>query len=475
MDNKGIVLNRMDGSGEYLHTNLGHEIINFFQADNDNHYLYLNATGNFAKEHKNKIGHMLFVKYYDKGIVEVIGMATGLEDIPGANMPLKRDKKFKEVDENIWKHQIDFINNEEVCYGGKSILDIFSGAEQQSIFITYKAEKVYRIKSSHRIFICFSSVNSDANLPIGGIVIKLSEINQAKTSLKQYIYPSDSKDNYKVLKELIVVKLSEITQAKTSLKQYIYPSNSEKDYEALKKLIDDEYLWESVGKVDLDQYKASRQMISLFDICQIQNNENCFSNALAYFMMQPQYYELWVEFFEKFKIDEEFKINLDKDFSVEREASAKIEEDHNEEDHNTKPSGGRIDLLIRDGKNIIVIENKIKSDINSVAKDKFDCNQLDRYVNYIEWLKSENEKGHFILLTPNYNVPTLKEEMQNIYKIVTYGEVYDFLSQHKFKFENDLNFVAFFNAIKRHTFKTENEYYFQEMMEKFYRRLIRKS
>ena len=440
MDNKGIVLNRMDGSGEYLHTNLGHEIINFFQADNGKHYLYLNATGNFAKEHENKIGHMLFVKYYDKGIVEVIGMATGLEDVPGANMPLKRDKKFKEVDETIWEHQKKFINEEKVCYGGKSILDIFSGAEQQSIFITYKAEKVYRIKSSHRIFICFSSVNSDANLPIGGIVIKLSEINQAKTSLKQYIYPS----------------------------------NSEKDYEALKKLIDDEYLWESVGKVDLDQYKASRQMISLFDICQIQNNENCFSNALAYFMMQPQYYELWVEFFEKFKIDEEFKINLDKDFRVEREASAKIEEDHNEEDHNTKPSGGRIDLLIRDGKNIIVIENKIKSDINSVAKDKFDCNQLDRYVNYIDWLKSENEQGHFILLTPNYNVPTLKEEMRNIYKIVTYGEVYDFLSDYKHKFENDSNFVAFFNAIKRHTFETENEYYFQEMMEKFYRRLIRK-
>lgn len=441
MDNKGIVLNRMDGSGEYLHTNLGHEIINFFQADNGKHYLYLNATGNFAKEHENKIGHMLFVKYYDKGIVEVIGMATGLEDVPGANMPLKRDKKFKEVDETIWEHQKKFINEEKVCYGGKSILDIFSGAEQQSIFITYKAEKVYRIKSSHRIFICFSSVNSDANLPTESTerrVIELEEINQAKTSLKQYI-----------------------------------KSDSEKDYEALKKLIDDEYLWESVGKVDLNQYKASLQMISLFDICQIQNNENCFSNALAYFMMQPQYYELWVEFFKNFIIDEEFEINLNEDFSVEREASAKIEDTN--WDHNTKPSGGRIDLLIRDGKNIIVIENKIKSDINSVAKDKFDCNQLDRYVNYIDWLKSENEQGHFILLTPNYNVPTLKEEMRKIYKIVTYGKVYDFLSKYKHKFENDSNFVAFFNAIKRHTFETENEYYFQEMMEKFYRRLIRKS
>ena len=266
--------------------------------------------------------------------------------------------------------------------------------------------------------------------------------------------------------------MSEINQAKTSLKQYI-KSDSEKDYEALKKLIDDEYLWESVGKVDLNQYKASLQMISLFDICQIKNNENCFSNALAYFMMQPQYYELWVEFFKNFIIDEEFEINLNEDFSIEREASAKIEDTN--WDHNTKPSGGRIDLLIRDGKNIIVIENKIKSDINSIAKDKFDCNQLDRYVNYIDWLKSENEQGHFILLTPNYNVPTLKEEMRKIYKIVTYGKVYDFLSKYKHKFENDSNFVAFFNAIKRHTFETENEYYFQEMMEKFYRRLIRKS
>ena len=51
--------------------------------------------------------------------------------------------------------------------------------------------------------------------------------------------------------------------------------------------------------------------------------------------------------------------------------------------------------------------------------------------------------------------------MKNKYKIVTYGEVYDFLSEYKHKFENNVNFVAFFNAIKRHTFETENEYYFQ--------------
>ena len=54
--------------GDYLDSNLGHEVINLFKADNGNHYIYLNATGNFAKEHSGKIGYMLFVKYYDKGL-----------------------------------------------------------------------------------------------------------------------------------------------------------------------------------------------------------------------------------------------------------------------------------------------------------------------------------------------------------------------------------------------------------------------
>ena len=36
----GIVLNRMY-TGSYLSSNLGHEVINMFQADDDNYYLSL--------------------------------------------------------------------------------------------------------------------------------------------------------------------------------------------------------------------------------------------------------------------------------------------------------------------------------------------------------------------------------------------------------------------------------------------------
>ena len=59
---KGIVLNRMY-TGSYLSTNLGHEVINMFQADNGKHYLYLNATGDFSADYADKIGSMLLIKY----------------------------------------------------------------------------------------------------------------------------------------------------------------------------------------------------------------------------------------------------------------------------------------------------------------------------------------------------------------------------------------------------------------------------
>ncbi len=439
-EKRGIVLNRMY-VGDYLDSNLGHEVINLYKADNGNHYIYLNATGNFAKEHSGKIGHMLFVKYYDKGLVEIIGMATGLEDVPGADMQLNRDQKYDGVDEKILGLQKEYIENTEggIYYEGKSILDIFNDAEQQSIFITYRAEKVYRIKSSIRRFIrfCNADENSGADLPAEEI-IQLVEHQQAKASLKQYIYPSDSSD-----------------------------------YENLLALFDDNSIWEEevVNKADADKLGAETQRkVSIFDICKIQNDENRFSNALAYFMERPEYYELWKVFFDK------YGINLKKSFSVAREESAKIEDE--KWNHKDKPSGGRVDLLIRDGENIVVIENKIKSDINSIEGDD-DGEQLERYYNYVEWrignidLKDYGKKPHYLILSPTYNPPTIKKEsMREVYKKqITYADLYNFLKEHLSSFYNDANFVAFFEAMKRHTHKNVNDYLYYEMQDKFYRRI----
>ena len=429
---KVIVLNRMY-VGDYLSTNIGHEVINMFKADNGEHYLYLNSRGNLTNEHKGKIDFMLFVKYYTEGVVEVIGKAVGLEEADGVFY--SQSRKLGEEDSKLSEAQKQYIEKQKdgVFYNGAPILKIFEGSGQQNIYITYKAKYVFRTNKEKRILIGFSGVNEDDE-----DIIKLDAYKQAKASLKQYIYPGA-------------------------------------EYEKLMNIINDDSNWEKspVGKVTDeieklgDNLKIKRD-ISLFDICQIQNDENRFSNALAYFMMQDNYRNLWQFFFKQYNID------LDKGYTVSREEKANIED--KDSNHKIKSHGGRIDLLIRDKNNIIVIENKIKSDINSVKGDG-DGEQLERYYNYICWRitnegnPDKGKKKHFFILTPKYNQPNIKsEKMKKEFRSITYRDLYNFL-QITSAVKEDHNFKAFFDAMHRHTHDNVNDYLYYEMLEKFVRRI----
>jgi hypothetical protein len=425
---KAIVLNRMY-VGDYLFNNIGHEVINFFKAENGKHYIYLNSRGNIAEVHRGKIGFMLFVKYHTEGVVEVIGKAVGLEDVGGVTCSLPRNLGEERVD--LSTEQKKYINKENIFYKNASIIDIFKGAGQQNIYITFEAKAVYRTKRNKQIFICFNGADEN--------------FDKEKT-----------------------IKLAGYKQAKASLKQYIYPSSENNDYKQLIEIINDNEYWETepVKKLE-DEIKTLEEKLdvhrrdSLFDICQIQNDENKFSNALAYFMIK--YPDLWQDFFNQ------HGINIENEFTVTREAPAKIEDD--KWNHTEFPSGGRIDLLVRDNNNIIVIENKIKSDVNTVPTDRKEKNQLDRYVNYITWLTqiNTNIKPYFLILTPNYNKPKLSEEMNKKYKVITYRELYDFLKVRKYKV--DANFDDFLDAMRRHTHDNVNDYLYYEMLEKFIRRI----
>lgn len=445
-----IVLNRMY-VGDYLTNNLGHEVINMFQADNGGNYIYLNSTGDFVNAHKGQVRYMLFVKYYGIGEVEVIGMATGLRDIYDADT--KFVGKYDGVNPEIFEKQQAFAKSEGgITYGGAPIFKIFGQSEQQSVFITYKAQKVYVPKSGVRLFLRFHLADP-SKCPThadNDIVVMLKGYQQAKASLKQYIYREGT---YKgdISKENIDLKKIDYTQIR-------------------EKLIDDMSLWvESTNKVDDEKlHEIVHRKVSLFDICQIQNSENLFSNALEYFITRKEYNKLWNDFFGKFNIE------LGDNFSVTREESAKIEDAR----YNKKnPTGGRIDLMIRTPKAMIIVENKIKSDINSIKEDG-DGAQLLRYYNYAEYLardKNSQDAGkerHYIVLSPQYNVPEVKEEqMRKAYTFVTYKALYDFLEKNKSMFEHDANFVAFFEAMKRHTYENVNDYLYYDMQEKFFRRI----
>ena len=431
-EGKAIVLNRMY-VGDYLSTNLGNEVINMFQADNGNHYLYLNAYGNFGKSHFGQIGYMLLVKYHAEGMFEVIGKAEGLMDVEGADATLKQD--YKAVNPSISKAQTEYIEKENITYGGVPVRKIFNDAEQQNIFITYKADRLF--KPNRRIFIGYG-VEAD---------VVLTGYKQAKTSLKTYIYPEGTFAGDQKRENIEEKKL---------------------DYKKLYDLIEQDNLWiESKECINDDLLKIKSREVSIFDICQIQNDENRFSYALAYFMTQPQYKKLWQNFFKQ------YGIKLGDNYTVTREESAKIED--NDWDHATKSSGGRIDLLIRDEKNIIVIENKIKSDINSIEGDS-EGEQLGRYYNYVSWSTQvgkpdEGREPRFLILTPNYNPPHIKsKDMEELYQVITYGDLHKFLKGRN-EVEADANFKAFFEAMHRHTHENVNDYLYYDMLEKFIRRI----
>ena len=121
--------------------------------------------------------------------------------------------------------------------------------------------------------------------------------------------------------------------------------------------------------------------------------------------------------------------------------------------------------------------DKIKSEINSIDED-CEGKQLRRYYNYAVWLSKNKECDdygkvpRFFILTPKYNIPVIEDaEMRELYTIVTYADVYEYLTAKRAEFAGDSNFVAFYEAMYRHTHNNVNGYLYHEMQETFFRRI----
>ena len=415
----GIVLNRMY-TGSYLSSNLGHEVINMFPDDEGNHYMYLNATGDFSAEHAGKIGSMLLIKYAGQDEdgrpwVEVLGYATGLKDI-------YNPKQKKQSEE----HMVPCNGGDklkklgDIKYGNVTIHNIFKDSAQQDVLISYYATKVQVPKEGVKIFLRFAPFENRKNRTNSSILTFAYSDNsdvepspstyEAKIPTPQcvsYLWKK-IKDEAELLysSKLYVVEM-ETKFASTSLKRYYKKDekggDKEKirktngDLEKIKSLITKGELWRDLPEGSLTMNDSSqseenitkKKDVSIFDICRIENNENCFSNALAHFM--DKYREEWCTKFFK-----GIGITLKENFEIFREVDATIPKNNNDETENSggnNKKGGRIDILFKDkdNKNIIIIENKIKSDINGVKDEIGEGKQLKRYKDYAHWLKYQLE------------------------------------------------------------------------------------
>lgn len=540
---KGIVLNRMY-TGSYLSTNLGHEVINMFQADNGNHYLYLNAKGNFAKEHKEQISDMLLVRYAGDNKVEVLAWANGLVEVAGAGDTYKNF----EQNSDIFEKQQDYIKKNKITYGQRDLVEIFCGSVQQNVYITYCAKcffsptkKIYIKYVEENDLLYNDNYHSNKEDSENELTIFLSGYQFGKATLKQYIYPTNHKNskykfdkrkkNGEFKKKLKNKKEEDFIQG---LEERVKGKRGE-DWGILSKLLNCDYkvndnkddLWRKVAD---DEDKITDEIInsyqprkvSLFDIMpKLQRDENCFSDALKYFMNRDK--KEWKDILENLCEN----TNIGEIREIVREKDATIVKKKTETD-TSDSNGGRIDILIRTDNAYIVIENKIKSDINSKKSDGVDGNQLKRYRDYVKYCiigdyinnltdgKEKEELGngykditpsdlpnfedrvkgvyeengkplpeikeYFFVLAPDYNMPDQRLLEKHGYKALYYSalvgkdngvndsKVVKLMKDYN-KHQNYDLWSAFYEAMKRHSYSTENQSLYEDMKDTFFARI----
>ena len=475
----GIVLNRMY-TGSYLSTNLGHEVINMFQADNGKHYLYLSAKGNFAAQHKEQISDMLLVRYVGENKVEVLAWANNLEEIPGA------DETYKDFEYNgkILQQQKKYIEANGITYGGRDLIDIFGGSDQQNVYITYVAKDFYRPQKSIYIQyveeeellhgeVCKSRIVNGEN----ELTILLAGYQFGKATLKQYIYPEGHPNGlYKFDRRK---KIDEFVDIDSLVKRV--NSKRASDWEILNTILNsaDNSIWNKVHKDEcritdtlIDNHKPKE--VSLFDIMpKLQRDENCFSDALKFFIDRDR--EDWEIILNKLCRN----VDVGNICSIEREKDATIKSGRGNKDNgqSEQKKGGRIDLLIETTKAYIVIENKIKSDINRKKDDRDDENQLDRYRNYVNCLNDDKRKQCFyFVLAPDYNMPDsseLKGYTPLYYSTLVgnYNGKEGVLKEYNTKHEEENLWSSFYLAMKRHSYESENDSLYEDMKCTFFTRI----
>ena len=194
-----------------------------------------------------------------------------------------------------------------------------------------------------------------------------------------------------------------------------------------------------------------------------------FSNLFAYIFRT--YKEAFVGFlFDKLLTAKNFNgdqlynnFSFSHEFEVEREVN-------------------NIDLKLTDiDGNIIVIENKIKSNINGLKQNH--KSQLSKYYNIItDELIDQNVKASFFIFYPEYH-KTLKDNLSSYlygdkYALISYKDIYIYYNDWFKKNQNIFTktsyeyfyFCEFLNSLKKHTKSIDNQQE-EELKRKFNNRI----
>ena len=234
------------------------------------------------------------------------------------------------------------------------------------------------------------------------------------------------------------------------MREYYSEKSDSIAYHELKALIEDNKLWKKNNTTEklFPDGAVQNKTPSFLEVIKKEDDENVFSNLFGYF------FEYSHRSFQKFASAPNLLgiSDMNASFVMYRETME------------------RVDLWIESKKDIIVIENKIKSGINGITGD--DYSQLNRYHEFAtEEAKKANKRAHFYIFAPDYAKFDLsKFGLEGKYKIIKYSEIYKFFVEETETYIADRAFPDFLRGLRRHTL-TYSELQFDTMRSRLLRKI----
>lgn len=449
-----ILINKMY-TGRYLKDNVGHEVINFYKDDNGDCYVYVMPYGGISKKHVEKIkwifltGAKETIKIGDNfyPALEILALreveSIALAEETGEKLGDFRKKQKNEKKEHYkkfckkWEDEHKAQIKKNIKYDGVEVGKIFKDnqGDSTSIYVTYKVKNEIK-RPKKKMYFVKTSDNKKIK-ETDTIYIPISK-ELPGSSCKGYITPKEEKANYDVVKEYINGKYWVKSEAK------------------------------KVQEIDKSEYEKES---CFFEKMGKENDETAYTNMLYYFFNKDKIFNDFIEFVNK---NNKIKLEKDDNYIIQKEKFVLYKDNKDK-----KEKRGRMDLVAYGHDNIIIIENKIKSNLNGKQSDN--TTQITTYYKAIkkreeELFKSEEINKErtikILILVPNYKKREIEKEIQNeakeiskdIIGIVTYKELYNFFNSIKKK-ENDLE--EFIKALKLHTYESFREKFEEETLRKF--------
>ena len=183
-----FIINKMY-AGSYLaendFQNIGHEVVNLFSDDNGDNYIYINPYGTINRKSDDSVEAVLLVKYVEKGVLEVVAKAEGLQQVY-----YKKNNSKEEIND-----QNEYINKHQITYGNVLLSEIYENGDNENSngalndedsVLNEEENKLCAeyVKSIRDVIEVAKSLDLLGLLPEGAVKVKLHEVLERYEALK---------------------------------------------------------------------------------------------------------------------------------------------------------------------------------------------------------------------------------------------------------------------------------------------------